>query len=360
MKTLLLFLTLCGMITASYSCTSDSDCSIDQTCGASTSTCSCNTTYYKRQDFPPSPNFECTANTLFVDILKCQLEKSSYLSTNVHLNNESCIGEDQIFNNSTAKLIFRRPLKEGDCGTILKVNNSFITYSNTLYISAKASNIVSKNNVTISLSCSFPVNITAALNVSLNPKLGFSQIIVPEMNAVLSVSMEVNINPEFTILVNDQTVLKVEDPLYVSVKIPYLDADFFSVSVVNIYASPLPSGVSPVYIFTDSCPIPDYDGLVTVVRNGFGTEARFILKVFKISGYDTLSLFADVKICNGTCPKDCSSRSSGQAREGGNIATVKVPDLSAERIDYSGAFERFSMSWTLSSLLMSLLFLKLM
>ncbi|KAM4701962.1 uncharacterized protein O3C94_002875 [Discoglossus pictus] len=357
---LLLFIALCSLMSVSESCTVNSECAGDELCNSATSTCNCDLTKYTTQVSPPAPVIECTGGNVKLHIQKCQLEKSKYISNDLHLEDTSCLGSYDIVNN-ISQVFFNRPIKSGDCGGNVILNSTHLTYSNTLYITGKQKPIVSRNNVTIDFSCSFPVQLSAKLNVTLNPKLGITQITAPETNAVMTVTMAVYVNPDFTNLVDESTVLTVEQSVYVSVLIPDLDADAFSVKVVKIYAkAPTDPSDTQYTILDNGCPYKDlgYD-LISIIRNGNTNEARFTMKVFQISGFSNVNLFADVTICKDNCTEDCSTKSSINDRASQSTATVSVFDLYAEEKVDSGAFDRFSMPWTLSSLLMSLLFVKL-
>ncbi|XP_053562944.1 uromodulin-like [Bombina bombina] len=355
---LFLLLTFCCLISVFAECPT---CADDQTCNNSTEKCDCIKSLYNVTANPPTPIIECTSGKLNLYVSKCQLEVNHYMSSNVHLNNMSCVGMDDI-KNTTAQVAFHLELKNGECGTNVEVKNDLIIYSNTLYISAKQSGlIVSRNNVTINFSCVFPQNSTVSSNVTLKPKLGTTQLVSPEGNAVFTIAMAVYTDNQFTKMVTSDTVLKVEDDVYVSVLIPSLDAEEFAVKVLRLYATGTNDPASsPIYLIVDGCPNADLDAnIFTIIKNGMTNEARFIMKVFKISGYDTVNLFADVTICENNCTSDCSGGKSNQEKQAQNIATVRVDELIAEpRLD-SGALDRFSMPWTLSSLLMSLLFIKL-
>ncbi|XP_053562946.1 uromodulin-like [Bombina bombina] len=354
---LLLLLALGGLTLVSTSCTAN--CAADQIC--SIDKCECNSTYYSVKALPPPPVIQCIHGYVHLYLLKCQLEKSKYNSLNVHLNDPTCVGTEEVLD-GIARVAFHRHLASGDCGNTLVVTNSHIIYSNVLHISPKGTGkIITRNNISISFSCSFPLNLTASLNITLNPKLGTTQIIEPETNALLTVIMTAYTDPEFVTMVTDGTPLTVEQFIYISVLIPHLEAERFSTKVLNIYASANQNGSLPIYILSGGCPYPEVDyNIVSTIKNGYGNEARFRMKVFQIYGFNSVHLFADVTICETNCSSECEDSKSRQDRQEGNVVTVRVLDLFAEEIIDSGAFKYFSLSWTLSSLLMSLLFVKLL
>ncbi|XP_063309334.1 uromodulin-like [Pelobates fuscus] len=341
-------------------------CANDEIADSTNTACNCNPSQYNSSGTPPAPILQCTGGNMKISISKCQLEISKFNSSNLHLNNSTdvnCAATYEIIN-GTSQVVFISPLKTGSCGNVVAVNNSNVTYSNTLYISPKISTIISRNYFNVSFSCSFPLNISVALNTTLKPIIGSTQITVPEVNAVYTVNMAAYVNEEFSSLLTEEYVLYVEDNVYISVNIPDLDGKAFSLIVDSIYAYPDDSNTISYALLSNGCPAGDLtSGLMSVINNGNGTEARVIMKAFQITGSNTVNLRAVVKICNATCVPNCNVRadsSAGSARSQ-NSADVTLT-LSAENVsgDSSGALDRFSMPWTFCLLLMSLMFVSFM
>uniref|UniRef100_A0A8C5LKS1 ZP domain-containing protein n=1 Tax=Leptobrachium leishanense TaxID=445787 RepID=A0A8C5LKS1_9ANUR len=203
---------------------------------------------------------------------------------------------------------------------------------------------------------------SVALHTALKPVMGTHAIIVPGANGEFTVTMMAWEDGAFTIPLTDNSVVTVEDTIYISIIVPDVVADSFSVNVIRIYASATPGSSAIQYdLLTDGCPAEGLShGLMGVTQNGNSFEALFAMKVFKISGSELVYLSADVSICNGTCEKDCSVRSFAPKSGTTDIATVSMALFAEKTAQYSSStFDRFSLPFTMGSLLLSLLFVKL-
>ncbi|XP_075054211.1 uromodulin-like [Mixophyes fleayi] len=298
-------------------------------------------------------------------ISKCQLEKSQFSSSNLALIDNTgadCVGADYLVDGEV-KVTFRDPMSIGKCGNNITINSTHVIFSNILHIYPNKSKIITRNNATAELSCAYPLIFPVQLNVTLKPILSTTELSVPGAVGVMTATMAAYTDSTFTTSVTADTVLYVEGTVYISVSIPNLEANTFSIKVIKIYAGPggTAAGVGENYTLTtgsDGCPDPSYGvDLITVIHNGDSAEARFSMKVFQITGYDSVNIYADVTICNATCVSSCSVRSDDSFTYG-NVARIGV-ELFAADTSFSGAIDRFSMSWTLFSLILSLLFVKL-
>ncbi|XP_069827923.1 uromodulin-like isoform X2 [Dendropsophus ebraccatus] len=336
----------------------------EQLCGGSVN-CNCTLTNYNASVLPPSPSVNCSNGLMTIYISKCQLEKSQFNTTNLSLINSTspeCASQEYLVDGEY-DVGFHNPMNSGKCGNNMTINGTHIIYSNILYIFAEQRPVLTRNNATMNLSCAYPLFFPVALNISIKPILATTDLSVPGVSGSFPITMAVYTEPSFTTLVTGDTTLHVEDTVYLQVWIPNLEADKFTVKVTRIYATP--GGVSPsdgpTYNLTsgsNGCPDPQYGvGLISVLQNSNSSQSRFAMKVFKITGYDFINLYADVTICTtAACRVVCSQRALGSA-DTGNVARVSVT-LSAEGDLFSGTSDRFSMSWTLVSLISSLLFAK--
>ncbi|XP_075460073.1 pancreatic secretory granule membrane major glycoprotein GP2-like isoform X1 [Ascaphus truei] len=286
-------------------------CAPDQICN--TDICKCDLALYTATAAPPTPAVDCTGGSMNLYISICQLEKSEYNSSTLHLTGTEAGCTRAVQNlNDKAQVTFSAPLSTGACGNTVVVNGSHVVYSNKLNVESQvlqysSFSIIPKNDVSMSVSCAFPLNMSVALNVSLNPLISVTQLTVPEVEEVFTVTMEAYRNPDFTdpITADASPPLTVEQEVYISVVIPALEANTYAVKVINIFATPTsdPSSPERFLLVEGGCPILN---LVSVVGNGLTNEARFSMRVFQISGYSSVFLHADVKMCEGTCPTTCS------------------------------------------------------
>ncbi|XP_073524617.1 pancreatic secretory granule membrane major glycoprotein GP2-like [Phyllobates terribilis] len=327
--------------------------------------CTCDLSNYNSSVTPPTPTINCSNGVMTIYISKCQLEASLFNISNLALLNNTdpdCASKEYSVDGEF-QVGFLNPMSSAKCGNSLTVNATHAIYSNILHIYAEQQAVITRNNATANLTCIYPLTYPVSLNITLKPVSGSTDIAVPGVTGTLNVIMTVYTDDAFTQQVTADTSLTVEQTVYIRVVMPELDANQFNIKVIRLYATP--GGVDPtngpVFNLTsgsDGCPDPQYGvGLISVLNNGNGTEARFAMKVFKITNNDYVQLYADVTICNSTCIVNCNQK-SGKSSTPDNVATLNV-ELIADSNPLSGAMSCSSMSWTLVSLI-SLLIAKFM
>ncbi|XP_078538788.1 uromodulin-like [Lissotriton helveticus] len=299
-------------------------------------------------------------------VSKCQLEKSKFDSANLHLLDPSCTGARVADSASPAQVVVSTTTSSALCGNKLTHNSTHVFYSNNLTIPAKKSlsGLVSRNNVTYAFSCSYPLNIPVSLATVLNVTMSVTDIPLPGGVGAVTVFMVAYTDSSFTIPYTDATMtVNVQDPLYVSVSIPDLDATRLSVLVTRLYATGTsdPNAAQSYDIITNNCPSAQLGDLLTVVKNGKDTEARFKIDAFKITGSDSVYLHAVVEICTSNpCNQTCGSSGSRSISDTKSASLTGGPYNAENSYDLNGASSRFSWIWTVNSLLLSLLGLRLL
>ncbi|XP_040182452.1 pancreatic secretory granule membrane major glycoprotein GP2-like [Rana temporaria] len=365
MKTTLLLSVLCAVMAAaaSQSCGSVT-CATDEICNNSTNTCQCNSTFYTfTPGSLPSPNFNCTGAMFNIQVSKCWLEEQGYNTSDIRLNgtDPKCFAVNQNVN-GISEMILQRPLVTSDCNTVPAMNATHVMYTNQLYIFGKTDPIRITNDVVMNISCSYPLNMNVALNVTLHPIIGTTEITGPSGNGSYTAVMLAFKENTYTTPLSDSDTLTVEDPIYLSVRVSDLDANAFKLKVVNIYASPTNSSNQKYYLLENGCPSSQISSdQLTVESNGVGTESRFLMKVFKITSSNTVYLYADLALCTTDCNSTCSSRSI--SRDSPDIAGRVSIYLDAADTSYNldtSSASGFSMPWTLSALIFSWILMKLM
>ncbi|XP_078540142.1 uromodulin-like [Lissotriton helveticus] len=290
-------------------------CATDEYLNTTTNTCLCNLTMYNSSVLPPDPIVQCLSGQMKVKVSKCQLGKSRYDSANLHLLDPSCTGARVADSASPAQVVVSTATSSSQCGNKLTFNSTHMFYSNNLTIPAKVdtSGLIARNNVTYAFFCSYPLNIPISLATTLNVTMGPIDIPLPGGAGAVMVFMVAYTDSSFTIPYTDATMtVNVQDPLYVSVSIPDLDATRFSVLVTRLYATGTsdPNAAQSYDIITNKCPSAQLGDLLTIVKNGKDTEARFKIDTFQIMGTDSLYLHALVEICTSNpCNQTCGSSS---------------------------------------------------
>lgn len=280
-------------------------CSSDEVYNATSDTCSCNLTMYNSTAMPPNPNVQCSSGQIRINMSKCQLERSGYDSSNVHLSDANCVGVWMKEDTVEIVLLFNTSLS---CGNIMTLNESFLTYSNNVTIPGRvySNGILARNTISFNFSCSYPLQIKAGLEIGIYYKIIDTNI--GDELANMIVDMFAYTDPDFLVPYTYATpYLFIDDPLYVGVKIPDLDDALLSVIVTRLYATELndPYYMPQYDIVSEGCPSNDFRDSLTIKQNGNTAEAQFGLHVFQINGSQMLYLFADVEICNGTCTPVC-------------------------------------------------------
>ncbi|XP_069478919.1 pancreatic secretory granule membrane major glycoprotein GP2-like isoform X2 [Ambystoma mexicanum] len=357
-----LTIVLCILSTAS---THAPPCGSDESLDATSNTCTCNLTVYTSQESPPTPIVQCLYGQMKIYEDKCQLEKSGFNSDNLHLRDPTCIGTDVI--NGIARVVVATNTTSTLCGNTLTVNGTHATYSNQLLIPTRVSQsgIISKHNYTYNVSCSYSFIISVALSTALKPVVGAIDIPLPGGAYTVIAMMAAFTDSAFSVPYTESTVMYVENPLYVSVIIPDLDAASFSLVVARLYATGVkdPKATPQYNIITNGCPSAGLGELLTIRNNGNSSEARFEMKVFKITNSNYLYLFADLIICRGQCIPFCKGVLAGRMGNSEDSSTGQVgtgPFEGMKSDPTSGASDRFSWIWTVNSLLLSLLGLRLL
>ncbi|XP_069478928.1 uromodulin-like isoform X2 [Ambystoma mexicanum] len=276
-------------------------------------TCSCNLTQYTSQDSPPEPTVQCLSGHMRLNVSKCQLDRSGYNSDDLHLRDPTCVGVQVV--DGIAMVIISTNTSSSVCGNSLTVNATHMTYSNALIIPAKVydNGIVTRLNTSYNVSCSYPLSMPVSLSMTLNPLLRVSDAALPGGVGTVIALMAAYTDPAFSVPYTESTLaLNVEDPLYVSVIIPDLDAASFSLAVTRLYATAVnnPNAEQQYDIITNGCPSAGLGELLTIRNNGNYSETRLEMTVFQIAGSEYLYLFADVQICAGQCVPTCNSKGS--------------------------------------------------
>ncbi|XP_077312068.1 uromodulin-like [Lithobates pipiens] len=338
MKTTLLLSVLCAVmaVAASEVCGSVT-CATDEICNNITNTCQCNTTFYT---YTPgsraSPNNTCTGATFNIQVSKCRLEKQGYNTSGIRLNgtDSECLAVMEIVD-GISEMTLHHSVTSSVCNTEAVINSTHVTYTNQLYIFARREPVQRITDAVVNVSCSYLLNLNINRKETLDPVV----INIPEANGSYAAVMMAFKDSTYTMLLFDSDVLTVEDTIYLSVKVPDLDANTFKLKVVNIYASPTNSSNQKYYLLQNGCPASDVPAdQLTVESNGVGIESRFPMKVFQISNSNTVYLYADLALCTTDCTTTCGSQSRSLIIQpvSGNTGTF----LDAAVYNYDGSSAR--------------------
>ncbi|XP_073457270.1 pancreatic secretory granule membrane major glycoprotein GP2-like [Aquarana catesbeiana] len=294
-------------------------CATDEICNSAGTACQCNAAAYQfvRGASPPV-NFTCTGAKFNIQVSKCWLEKNGYDTSDIRLNstNSNCSAGREIVDGISEMTLYR-PLISSDCNTAAELNTTHVIYTNHLYIFGKTNPIRITNDAVMNISCAYPLNINVALNVTLHPILGTTEINGPNGTGSYAAIMMAFKDSQYSIPLSEDDSLMVEDTIYLSVRVPDLDVNTSKLKVVNIYASPTNSSDQKYYLLQNGCPGSDVPAdQLTVDSNGVGIESRFAMKVFQIANSNAVYLFADLKLCTTDCATTCPSQAKDASSDG--------------------------------------------
>ncbi|XP_077314440.1 uncharacterized protein LOC143934576 [Lithobates pipiens] len=306
--------------TTSVICTNGT-CAGDEYCDSSGTACQCNSTIYHYTE-NPAPTVDCNGGKLHVFISKCLLERNGYTTSSISLQSSSCLADREIVN-GTAQMTFHRPLMNNDCGDIVELNTTHVTYRNTLNIFAVTTPLQTREDFAVNISCTYPLRLNVPPNATLNPILGTTLMSLPGTNTDYTVIMAAYGDNSFSTLLPATDPIYPDGAVYISVGIPDLDFNIFKTKVLRIFVSSEESN-TPQDLLLDGCPtINQTTDIVTVISNGIGNESRFIIKNLQFPNLVGFRLSADVILCTDNCTSGCSSQTQSTDPQG-NISTVSI------------------------------------
>nr|DBA16437.1 TPA: hypothetical protein GDO54_003829 [Pyxicephalus adspersus] len=312
--------------TASVSCGNDI-CADDEYCDSSGTACQCNSAIYTYTGNRPSPTVHCSGGILNIFVPKCWLEKNGYNTSNIRLRSADCLATRKIVNN-TAQMTFHRPLAIDDCNNIVDMNYTHIMNLNTLYIFANVFPIQTRKDFSLNVSCAYSLRMSVQLIITLKPVTSITSVYSPETNANFQVIMTAFTDNAFSVPISDDVQLHLGDNIYISVFIPDLNSNF-KLKVERIYASPGESDNPQYNLLVAGCPEVNF---LTSHSNEDGTESRFSMKVFQITGFNSVKLSAEVAICTDNCVPKCNTSTNNNILDIQNHL-VPMIDCSGGKLD---------------------------
>lgn len=307
--------------TTSVICANET-CAGDEYCDSSGTACQCNSTIYPYTESRPTPTVDCSGGKLNVFISKCLLERNGYTTSSISLQSPSCLADREIVN-GTAQMTFHRPLMNNDCGDIVELNTTHVTYRNTLNIFAVTTPLQTREDFAVNVSCTYPLGLNVPPNTTLNPILGTTLINLPGTNTDYTVNMAAYGDISFSTFLPATDPIYLDGSVYISVVIPDLDVNIYKTKVLRMYSSSEESN-TPQYLLLDGCPtINQTTDIVTVISNGISNVSRFIIKNLQFPNLVGFRLSADVILCTDNCTSGCSSQTQSTDLQG-NISTVSI------------------------------------
>ncbi|CAJ0967984.1 unnamed protein product [Ranitomeya imitator] len=249
-----------------------------------------------------------------------------------NFKNNSCFQfqEDKFTN--TFSILSR--LQAGNCGVQSSQNSTHVTYVSNLLITSEASGIITRNdNLTVIVSCVYPLDLMISLSQVVKP-ISKSTIINVGGTGQFTVTMALFNDSSYLFpFVGSQVSLSFKETLYVGIYIQGGDNSTYVLLMKNCYATPSssPNDTLKYYIIKDSCPNKQ-DSSISVSQNGASREGRVSVQMFKFVGgnYDSVYLHCSLSLCNavsgGCTPGNCQNTSlcKGSPTRPDNSGTGKI------------------------------------
>ncbi|KAJ8246219.1 hypothetical protein GJAV_G00265150 [Gymnothorax javanicus] len=239
-----------------------------------------------------APRLVCGWSFMQVELDKAHLAARGLDVSSAHLADFRCTA----LNESDGMVLFQMERKSGNCGTMLKTNDTHAIYSNSIFVYP-----VTDGNVTfsfperIAVSCVYPLDSNTSLDVAVIRELSQENAVVgvgARPKAVMNLFHYDNYTDPYY---EEAVVLPLGCPMYVGVSAVEADSDRFSVILENCYATPSADRNDPTRFSLIQNRCPSYRRLVKVETSGPSLPGRFTVLENLFSGdYDHIFLHCSV------------------------------------------------------------------
>ncbi|XP_075174167.1 uromodulin-like [Anomaloglossus baeobatrachus] len=279
--------------------------------------CTCKSQYKVSALSDVRPELTCGINEMKASFHKCQARALNFNMSKDNFKNNSCFQfqEDKFTN--TFSVLSR--LQAGNCGVQSSQNLTHVTYTSNLLVTSETPGIITRSdNLTVIVSCTYPLDLMISLSQVVKP-ISKSTVINVGGTGQFAVTMALFNDSSYLVpYVGSQVSLSFKDTLYIGAYIQGGDNSTYVLVMKNCYATPFsnPNDTLKYYIIKDSCPNKQ-DSSISVSQNGVSREGRLSVQMFQFVGnnYDSVYLHCELGLCNavsGSCTPSCSgARSAG-------------------------------------------------
>ncbi|XP_063788812.1 uromodulin-like [Pseudophryne corroboree] len=262
----------------------------------------------------------CNTHEITASFRTCQLKRLNLNVTNIHLLDNTCVGNADWNNTGIISVI--SPLQDGICGNQLYNNGTHATYKNTMYVKMISDLIIVRyHEVQLDFSCSYPLDLNLTLEHSLRPIISSITLNIEGTGQFKAQMVLYRDDSYLSPYQGNEIILSTKNILYVGVILEGENTSQYVVLMKNCFATPTRSIDDPVkyYMIKNKCPNRK-DGTIRVMENGLSTQGRFSVQMFKFVGdYNLVYLHCEASICDttrGSCQPSCSGlRKSVQQNE---------------------------------------------
>ncbi|XP_073503723.1 pancreatic secretory granule membrane major glycoprotein GP2-like isoform X3 [Phyllobates terribilis] len=265
------------------------------------------------------PALTCDVYDMRAVFQKCQLTSLDINANNVTLKDAECFGfrDDPSMNTIT----ITSPIHAGACGLQIIKNGTSVTYKSTMHLMLKSTGLIEKyQELTVTIFCSYPLDMMVSLNTAVKPFYGSTNITVGGTGQ-LTAYMALYKDSSYVIpYEGSEVVLPTKSMMYVGVFVHGGDAFEYVLVMRTCYTTPSPNADDPLkyYIIQDSCPNKQ-DSTISVPENGVSKKGRLSLQAIKFAGnYSYVYIHCAISLCDitaGSCAPSCSGIRSRSAEQ---------------------------------------------
>uniref|UniRef100_A0A4W3GVP4 Tectorin alpha n=1 Tax=Callorhinchus milii TaxID=7868 RepID=A0A4W3GVP4_CALMI len=241
----------------------------------------------------------CTASLMEVSISKCRLYQLGFEREDVRINDVHCPRTD-----GDNFIAFQINNTNGNCGNIVKTNETHIMYTNTVWIESlnNTGSVITRDRViNVEFSCAYELDLKISLETVIKPMLSVVNLTLPtkEGNFITKMALYKNSSYKFPYREGEVT-LTTRDVLYIGVFVEGADSTQLILIISRCWATPSrdPKDRLRYVIIERGCP-NGKDSTITMEENGVSLTCRFHIIVFKFIGdYEEVHLHCDVTLCD--------------------------------------------------------------
>uniref|UniRef100_A0A8C5P9L2 ZP domain-containing protein n=1 Tax=Leptobrachium leishanense TaxID=445787 RepID=A0A8C5P9L2_9ANUR len=312
---------MCSSCGGSCTAVSGCQCANQTSCLPENGTCGLNSPACCLPGFSWNPNIVCcvdlnnltsfvTCNRgiMTVSVNKNLLEFLQYTPINATLSDPSCTGANVSIVNGKRVYSVTVPGRAGTCGNIMSKSTSQVTYTNTLVITKYSSiGILSTRKISAQFSCTYNLTMDVALSTVIKPVMS-SQILATGgsgAEAITTIAAYDSSSYTQPIMQTNQEQLTIGSTLYFGMFTLFPDP-VFVLRVETCYSTPTSDGSGSIKVMLIQGGCPTSDGpYIKVEENGQSKEVRFSVVMFAFSGYETVYIFCETRLCN-TASSSCN------------------------------------------------------
>ncbi|XP_048476565.1 alpha-tectorin-like [Rhincodon typus] len=310
-------------------------CTAEEWCGEQRGVfgCFCNDITGNLPDRNYDYSLVCNGNSSEISLSRCLLFNDAWHTHYFHLNDPSCIGQV-----TDGRLTFDFDSSKHSCGSMLRVNISHFTYSNTIQASVIEDYGVVSHNRTISLdfSCVYPLNINISLFVADEVIQSVVNVDLPSGEGSYRARMIMYQDPEYQQPFTQTPVrLSVDDRVYIGITVTGMDLNQFVVTLGTCWTTPdsNSSSLTTWGLVNNQC--PNTLSEVEVEESGVSSICRFSFAAFKFVGdVNQIYLHCQIRLCNfqtSQCLPICSGqRSAQESNSNGQSSVLSIGPITNE------------------------------